>query len=120
VLGVSAGLAWWGSTQDVDEVGVNDVLHALVAVALYVGLAVAVGALGALRDSWLLGVLSTGALVVFTVFQSFAVFAPVVQGAWLFLLLGVVLLGTGVGFDRLRRTVAASIDEEPAGSGTEA
>ncbi len=120
VVAVAVGLARWGSTQDVDAVGANDVLHALVAVALYVGLAVGVGALGALRDSWLLGVLSTGALVVFTVFQSFAVFAPIVQGAWLFLLLGVVLLGTGVGFDRLRRTVAASIDETDPSTGPEA
>ena len=66
-----------------------------LAVAGYAVLAVAVAALGALRDSWRLTALSTGALVVFTTVQSFAVFAQIIQGAWLFVVLGLVFVTTG-------------------------
>ena len=58
--------------------------------------------------------LATAALVVFTTFQSFAVFARIVTGAWLFLLLGVVFLATGVLFDRARRGIAATLDRASA------
>ena len=44
----------------------------------------------------------------FTTVQSFAVFARIVDGAWLFLLLGVVFLGTGLLFDRARRGLVAT------------
>lgn len=112
LLLVATGLAWWSSSSDPDHVAVLDVAHALVAVLAYLGLAVAVALLGALRDSTVLTALSTGALVVFTVFQAFGVFAPVIDGAWLFLVLGLVLLGTGVGFDRLRRVATRTVVEE--------
>ena len=60
-------------------------------------------------------------LVVFTTFQSFAVFAPIVTGAWLFVVLGTVFLGTGFLFDRARRELAQVLDDDsPGGSATPA
>ena len=50
------------------------------------------------------------ALVVFTTFQSFAVFAAIIQGAWLFVVLGLVFLGTGFLFDRARRGISANLE----------
>ena len=52
--------------------------HAAVSVLVYVLVAVAVAVVGTLRDSWRLTSLATAALVVFTTFQSFAVFALIV------------------------------------------
>lgn len=82
-----------------------------LAVAGYAVLAVAVAALGTLRDSWRLTALSTGALVVFTTVQSFAVFAQIIQGAWLFVALGLVFVTTGYLFDRARRRLARNLTE---------
>jgi uncharacterized membrane protein len=56
-----------------------------------------------MRDSGRLTWLATAALVVFVTVQASAVFAPIVSGAALFLIVGVVLLGTGVLADRGRR-----------------
>lgn len=111
-------LVTWEAGNDPDRVGIADWGHAVLAVVAYVALAVAVAVLGTLRDSGLLTFLATGALVVFTTFQSFAVFAPIVEGAWLFVVLGVVFLLTGVGFDRARRRIAETIVEDEAGTGT--
>lgn len=112
VLGLGALLAAWTAGADSEVVRAEDVAHALVGVVAYVALAVGVAAVGTLRDSSLLTAMATLGLVVFTAFQSFAVFAPIVQGAWLFLLLGAVLLATGVGFDRTRRRLAATLEQE--------
>jgi hypothetical protein len=49
---------------------------------------------------------------VFTTFQSFAVFAPIIEGAWLFVVLGLIFLGTGFTFDRARRHLAAALEGE--------
>ena len=56
--------------------------------------------------------LATAALVVFTTVQSFAVFGEIVQGAWLFVLLGVIFVGTGWLADRARRELARSLVED--------
>ena len=87
-----------------------DWAHAAVSVTAYAGLAVGIAALGAVRDSWPLTALATAGLVVFTTFQSFAVFAQIIQGAWLFVVLGLIFLGTGYLFDRARRELAASLE----------
>jgi len=50
------------------------------------------------------------ALVLFTAVQSFAVFAPIVTGAALFLVLGVIFLGSGYLFDRGRRHLVANLE----------
>lgn len=112
VLAVAVGLVLWDAGNDPDaDLTAAAVLHAVVAIVVYVLVAVAVAVVGTLRDSWRLTALATAALVVFTTFQSFAVFARLITGAWLFLLLGVIFLATGVLFDRARRGIAATLEE---------
>lgn len=107
----AVALVLWDTDGAVDDrLTTGDVLHAVVSVLLYVMVAVAVAVAGTLRDSPRLTWLATAALVVFTTFQSFAVFAQIVTGAWLFLLLGVVFLATGFLFDRTRRGLAATLE----------
>lgn len=81
-----------------------------VSVAVYVLAAGWYAVLGVLRDSNRLTFLATAALVLFTTVQSFAVFAPIVTGAALFLVLGVIFLGTGYLFDRGRRRLTATLE----------
>ena len=75
-----------------------------------VALAVALVALGTLHNDPALTAIAMAALVVFTTFQSFAVFAAIIQGAWLFVVLGLVFLGTGFLFDRARRGISANLE----------
>ena len=112
VLVASTLLALWQTGADSSDVDAGDWLHAAVSVAAYVLLAVAVVALGTLRDHSALTWIATAALVVFTTFQSFAVFAPIVTGAWLFVVLGTVFLGTGFLVDRGRRQLAQALDTD--------
>ncbi|WP_322921106.1 DUF2157 domain-containing protein [Nocardioides renjunii] len=115
LLGAGA-LALWTTGADASDVGTADWLRAAVAVAAYAALAVGLVALGALRDHPALTWMATTALVVFTTFQSFAVFAPIVTGAWLFVVLGTVFLGTGFLFDRARRGLAQALEAPPTPS----
>lgn len=111
VLVLSLGLVLWDAGTEASEaLTAADWAHAGVSVAAYAGLAVGIAALGAVRDSWPLTALATAGLVVFTTFQSFAVFAQIIQGAWLFVVLGLIFLGTGYGFDRARRELAATLE----------
>ena len=112
VLLASVALVFWDTGTDASDLGVAEWTHALVSVAAYVVLAVAVAALGVLRDSNTLTALAAFGLVVFTTVQSFAVFAVVLQGSLLFLVLGLVFVATGYLFDRARRELAASLDGE--------
>lgn len=112
VLGVGLLLAAWPAGADADTVQAADWGHAVLGVVAYVALSVGVAVVGTWRDSWLLTAMATLGLVVFTTFQSFAVFAPIVQGATLFLLLGAVFVATGLGFDRTRRRLASTLEEE--------
>lgn len=108
----AVGLVLW-DTGDGAVVTDAGVAKSAVSVVLYVLAAVSVAAVGALRESWRLTALATSALVVFTTVQSFAVFARILEGAWLFVALGLVFLGTGYGFDQARRRlVAVVVDEE--------
>lgn len=110
-------LVVWDTGADTDgALTTGDWLHAVVSVLVYVVVAVGVAVLGTLRDSWPLRALATGGIVLFTTFQSFAVFARIIDGAWLFLVLGLVFLGTGVLFDRTRRTLVAAIETEEGSS----
>lgn len=118
VVASAVGLLAWEAGDSVTDLGVQDWAHALVSVALYVVVAVGVAALGVMRDNPVLTFLATAALVLFTTVQSFAVFAQIIQGAWLFVVLGVIFLGTGLVFDRARRGLAAQLDDVPtAGAG---
>ncbi len=110
---VAAGalLVLWEPPEVVGGVvGAEGYAHALVSVAVYVVAAGWYAVLGVLRDSTRLTITATAALVLFTTVQSFAVFAPIVTGAALFLLLGIVLLGSGYLFDRGRRRLASSLE----------
>ncbi|MCY7400807.1 MAG: DUF2157 domain-containing protein [Nocardioides sp.] len=109
-LVVATLLALWQTGADPSDVELADWLHAAVSILAYVLVAVAVVALGTLRDHGALTWIATAALVVFTTFQSFAVFAPIVTGAWLFVVLGTVFLGTGFLVDRGRRRLADALD----------
>jgi uncharacterized membrane protein len=104
-------VAWDPQVSDLGSVSGEAWLSAFVSIAVYVVVAGAVAVDGSVRDHTLLVVLATGALVVFTTMQSFAVFAPIMSGATLFLVLGVLLLVTGFVFDRARRGVAANLSE---------
>lgn len=105
-------LALWKTGGDPDVVTAGDWLHAGVAVVAYVLVTTGVAALGVVRDSWRLTALATIALVIFTTFQSFAVFARIIEGAWLFVILGVVFLATGFLADRARRRLAIELEGE--------
>lgn len=116
-LAVGAGLSFW--RPDVDLVGTGAVtggqwVRAVLAVALYLAVASGYAVLGGMRDSDLLTWLATGALVVFTTVQAFAVFAPLLSGAALFLAVGVVLIASGVLADRGRRRLLREAREQVA------
>jgi uncharacterized membrane protein len=112
VAAAAIGLAAWETSTDVNQVGLVEWAHAAVSVTVYVAAAIGIALLGTKHDSWRLTGLATGALVVFTTFQSFAVFAPIIEGAWLFVVLGLIFLGTGFAFDRARRRLAAALEGE--------
>jgi uncharacterized membrane protein len=117
VLVVATLVALWTTGTDTSTVGAADWGHAAVSVVAYVLLAVGLVALGTLRDHPALTWMAMAGLVVFTTFQSFAVFAPIVTGAWLFVVLGTVFLGTGFLFDRARRELAQALDNDsPTGT----
>ncbi len=115
-LGVLLVLWEVGSDYDVDDqVGAAGWAHAGLGIVVYVGAAAWFAVLGVQRDSRRLTFLATAALVLFTTVQAFSVFAAIVQGAWLFVLLGLVFVGTGWLADRARRQLARSLaDEEGA------
>jgi uncharacterized membrane protein len=114
VLVAATLLGLWTTGTDTSDIDAGDWAHAAVSVLAYVVLAVALVALGTVRDHPPLTWMAMVGLVVFTTFQSFAVFAPIVTGAWLFVVLGTVFLGTGFLFDRARRELASALDSDPA------
>lgn len=113
VLVVATLIGLWTTGTDTSDIDTADWLHASVSVIAYVVLAVGLVALGTVRDHSVLTAMAMVGLVVFTTFQSFAVFAPIVTGAWLFVVLGTVFLGTGFLFDRARRELAHVLDNDP-------
>ncbi len=113
VLVAATLLGLWTTGSDVTEVDASDWLHAALSVGAYVLLAVALVALGTVREHTALTWMAMTGLVVFTTFQSFAVFAPIVTGAWLFVVLGTVFLGSGFLFDRARRELVQALDTDP-------
>lgn len=111
VLTVAGLMVLWDTGTDTSHVDLADWAHAAAGVVAFVALAVALVAIGTLRDNPALTVIAMIGLVVFTTFQSFSVFAAIVQGAWLFLVLGLIFLATGFLFDRARREIAASLED---------
>jgi hypothetical protein len=118
LAGLAVLLVAWDTGTGTSDIDVADWAHAAVAIGVYVAAAGGVAALGVLRDSWRLTALATTALVVFTTFQSFAVFSAILPGALLFVVLGLVFLATGFLFDRARRELARSLEADaPATEG---
>ena len=112
VVGVLLVLWEFGSDFDIDEqVGAAGWAHAAFGVIAYVAAAAWFAVLGVLRDSRRLTFAATAALVLFTTVQAFSVFAAIVQGAWLFVLLGLVFVGTGWLAYRARRQLARLPDD---------
>lgn len=109
-LPASVLLVLW-ETGDTSPLRLDDLLHALIGLVLTLALAGGIAVVGTLRDSRLLPALATLSLVATATFLAFAVFSDLFNGAGLFLLLGVVLLTTGYGFDRARRRIAAEVDD---------
>ena len=109
-VALGAGLVVWqvGEYAASDPTA-TDVVRAIAGLAVCATAAVAVAVVGTWRESTALVALATLALVTTTALQAFTVFAPVLTGAWLFLLLGALLVGVGLGFDRLRRQVATAL-----------
>jgi uncharacterized membrane protein len=113
-LALTVGLSLWRfdeSVLDTADLPAGAWLRAVLSVAAYLAVASGYAVLGGMRDSWRLTWLATAALVVFVTVQAFAVFAPIVSGAALFLIVGVVLLGTGVLADRGRRRLVSEAKE---------
>ncbi len=114
IVGISLVLLLWETSTS--TVGAGEWAHAALAVISYLLAAAGVVLLGVQHDSWRLSAIATLALVVFTTFQAFAVFGQIIQGAWLFLFVGVVFLGTGFLFDQGRRRLATELSN-PADKG---
>jgi uncharacterized membrane protein len=111
-LGLAMVLAWWSpQTADVgDQISAAAWLHAIVAIVFFVAVAAGVAAIGVLRDEAALTWIGVAALALFTTVQSFAVFAQVITGAWLFVVLGLVFAGTGWTADRARREMVEALE----------
>ena len=113
-LAFTAGLSLWRFDEDIldtADLPAGAWLRAVLAVVAYLVVASGYAVLGGMRDTGRLTWLATAALVVFVTVQAFAVFAPILSGAALFLLVGVVLLGTGVLADRGRRRLLSEAKE---------
>lgn len=117
VASAGVGLVLWNPVPSRDyffgsesALSPMEVVAAAASVAAYIGVAGAVAALGVLRDSARLPWFAVGSLVVFTTFQSFAVFARIMDGAWLFVALGAIFVGTGLLVDRARRELENSLE----------
>ena len=113
-VALTVGLGLW--RYDVDSLQPDDLsagawVRAFLAVAAYLVVASGYAVLGGMRDTGRLTWLATAALVVFVTTQAFAVFAPILSGATLFLVVGVVLLATGVLADRGRRRLVREAKE---------
>jgi uncharacterized membrane protein len=112
---VSLLLIAWEAGSDAGSVGLEDWAHAILSVAVYLAVASGVAVVGILRDSGRLTFLALAALTVFTTVQAFAVFAQIIQGAVLFVVIGLILAGTGWLADRGRRQLAQTLDDQEVG-----
>jgi len=114
VLLVGLPLLLWTPSEPAPGLGsvTGEVLaRAVVGTALYVLVAGWFAGVGVMRDAEHLTGLATVALVVFVTVQSFAVFEPLLSGAALFLVLGVIFLGSGLLANYGRRRLVSTTAE---------
>ena len=97
------------SAFDSDGLSGAGLAHALLVSGLFLAAAVGVAALGVARQLPGLVNLAAAGLVLFVALQSFGLFAPLLSGAGLFLLVGTLLVGTGLLVDRGRRRLREEI-----------
>jgi uncharacterized membrane protein len=113
-LALTIALSLWRFDQDVMDTAnlpPGAWARAVFAVVAYLFVASGYAVLGGMRDTSRLTWLATAALVIFVTVQAFAVFAPIVSGAALFLIVGLVLIGTGILADRGRRRLVSETKE---------
>jgi uncharacterized membrane protein len=113
-MAFTIGLSLWRfdeNVMDTANLPPGAVARAVLAVVAYLLVASGYAVLGGMRDTSRLTWLATAALVVFVTVQAFAVFAPIVSGAALFLIVGLVLIGTGILADRGRRRLVSETKE---------
>ncbi len=109
ILALGTALVLWqpdsGALENLDPSRMTPQLWARTTTSILVFLAAAAwfAMLGTWRDAPSLTSVALIALVLFTTFQSFAVFAPIISGATLFLAVGAVMLATGLAAERVRR-----------------
>ncbi|MDO5502245.1 MAG: DUF2157 domain-containing protein [Actinomycetia bacterium] len=82
-----------------------------LAIVIFLLLAGAWAMHGARRRMPAITFAATFAVVIFITFQSFAVFAPIISGATLFLVVGAVMIASGVIADRARRRIESQVRE---------
>ncbi|HVE98129.1 MAG TPA: DUF2157 domain-containing protein [Mycobacteriales bacterium] len=112
VLAAGILLVGWSPAEGSRDVLTGlELARAVVATGLYLAAAVWIAVVGAVRDRPQLTNLATAALVVFVTVQSFGVFAPLLSGAALFLVLGVVLIAGGALANRGRRRLIEEVAE---------
>jgi len=104
-------VAWHPESGTDNTLSGAELLHAVVGTVLYLAAAVWTAVVGAIRERPQLTNLATAALVVFVTVQSFGVFAPLLSGAALFLVLGIVLIAAGAVADRGRRRIIEEVAE---------
>ena len=105
------GLAAWAPEEAAGTLSGGELAHALVGTVVYLAASVWFAVVGAARDRPQLTNLATAGLVVFVTVQSFGVFAPLLSGAALFLILGVILIGVGAVAERGRRRLIEEVNE---------
>ncbi|MEO3785219.1 DUF2157 domain-containing protein [Actinocorallia sp. B10E7] len=105
ILGAGFLLAVWDPAGSMTSPSGALLVRAVAGIVVYVLAAAWFAILGTSRALPGVVSLAAGALVVFVTTQSFAIFAPLFSGAALFLVLGVVFLGTGVLAHRARRLI---------------
>ncbi|KAB7741957.1 DUF2157 domain-containing protein [Nostocoides sp. F2B08] len=92
-----------------DELTAEMWLRTGLAILVFLVIAGGWAVVGARRGLPVVSAAATVGVVVFTTFQSFAVFAPIISGATLFLAVGVVMLITGVVAERARRRIGSEV-----------
>ena len=92
-----------------DQLSVEMWLRTGLAILVFLVIAGGWAVVGARRGLPVVSASATVGVVVFTTFQSFAVFAPIISGATLFIAVGVVMLITGVVAERARRRIGSEV-----------
>lgn len=111
VTGVLLALWWPRVTTGGNGVGADALtpqmwLRTGASLLVYLAAVAWIAVVGEWRSSPALTALAMAAVVLYVTVQSWAVFAPIISGATLFLVVGVIMLTTGVLAERTRRRLA--------------